>query len=281
MTDLIWLVPLGLVVGTLGTLIGAGGGFILVPVLLLLFPHMEPETVTSISLSVVFLNALSGSVAYARMKRIDYKSGLMFAAVAVPGSILGAWATHWISRAVFDGIFGSLLVALAIFLFVQSWMQRTPPAEGGASSDQAKGLHIRRHIIDFESIAYLFSYNPILGLVLSALIGFLSSFLGIGGGIFHVPLLATVLNFPVHIATATSHFVLALMTLSGTLVHLVDGTLSGSLIMVAGLGAGVIAGAQIGARLSNRVQGVLIIRVLAVTLSLVGLRLLLSLVWST
>jgi uncharacterized membrane protein YfcA len=61
----IWLIPLGLLIGMLGTLIGAGGGFVLLPVLLLLYPDADPDTVTSISLAVVFFNALSGSWAYA------------------------------------------------------------------------------------------------------------------------------------------------------------------------------------------------------------------------
>ena len=68
--EYLWLIPLGFVVGAYGTLIGAGGGFLLVPVLLLLYPRETPETITSISLAVVFFNALSGSIAYARMKRI-------------------------------------------------------------------------------------------------------------------------------------------------------------------------------------------------------------------
>ena len=67
------LVCLGLGVGFFGTLIGAGGGFILVPVLLLLYPSLRPEVVTSISLGVVLFNASSGSIAYASMKRIDYR----------------------------------------------------------------------------------------------------------------------------------------------------------------------------------------------------------------
>ena len=65
------LVALGLVVGAFGTLIGAGGGFVLAPVLLLLYPRDLPETITSICLAVVFFNALSGSWVYGRMARID------------------------------------------------------------------------------------------------------------------------------------------------------------------------------------------------------------------
>ena len=65
------LIPLGLVVGAYGTLVGAGGGFVLVPVLLLLYPDERPVDITAISLAVVFFNASSGSIAYARLRRID------------------------------------------------------------------------------------------------------------------------------------------------------------------------------------------------------------------
>lgn len=106
-------------VGTFGTLIGAGGGFILVPVLLLLYPDKSPETITSISLAVVFFNTLSGSFAYAKMKRIDYKSGVIFAVSTIPGSVLGAFTTSLIPRNVFDGVFGVLLIATSAFLMMK------------------------------------------------------------------------------------------------------------------------------------------------------------------
>ena len=68
------LVLLGFAVGAFGTLVGAGGGFILTPVLLVLYPHESPQTITAISLMAVFFNALSGTFAYARQRRIDYAS---------------------------------------------------------------------------------------------------------------------------------------------------------------------------------------------------------------
>ena len=89
--ELIWpaLILLGVVVGAYGTMIGAGGGFVLVPLLIILYPDLSPEAVTSISLAVVLLNALSGSVAYARQRRIDYKAGAIFATATVPGAAVG------------------------------------------------------------------------------------------------------------------------------------------------------------------------------------------------
>jgi len=69
------LIFFGFLVGTIGTMIGAGGGFILTPVLLLLYPDYGADAVTSISLTVTCANALSGSAAYARMKRINFRYG--------------------------------------------------------------------------------------------------------------------------------------------------------------------------------------------------------------
>ncbi len=269
MEQFLWLIPLGFAVGTFGTLIGAGGGFILVPVLLLLYPHSSPESITSISLATVFFNALSGSIAYARMKRIDFKSGWVFAVATIPGSILGAITTSWIPRRAFDIIFGVILTAIAILLFVK-------PKPGArreiAVTRLGLGKYFTREMIDAEGTQYTFSYNRPLGIVISVFVGYFSSLLGIGGGIIHVPALVHFLNFPVHLATATSHFILAIMALSGSIVHLATGTLRSGATITIGLAIGVLVGAQLGAKLSSRIHGVGIIKSLAVALCLVGVR---------
>src|SRR4030042_742288 len=115
MVQNIWLIPLGFFIGTYGTLIGAGGGFILMPILLLLYPKGNPELLTSISLAVVFFNAFSGSVAYTRMRRIDYRSGFLFSVATVPGAIFGALTTAYIPRWLFDVIFGVLMIVASAF----------------------------------------------------------------------------------------------------------------------------------------------------------------------
>lgn len=267
MEQFLWLVPLGFIVGTFGTLIGAGGGFILVPVLLLLYPDKSPETITSISLAVVFVNSFSGSIAYARMKKIDYKSGLIFAAATLPGSIAGSLITGYIPRNIFDGIFGMLLISGSIYLLIR-------PENKNSSKLRAIKHGVSRKVTDAEGNSYTFSYNIVQGIVISIFVGFASSLLGIGGGIIHVPVLIQVLNFPVHIATATSHFVLAVMSLSGTAVHIASGILSKSVLQTIALSLGVLFGAQLGARLSKKLKGGWIVRGLAVALGLAGIRIL-------
>ena len=267
MADFFGLAGLGLAVGAFGTLIGAGGGFVLVPVLLILYPEDSPALVTGISLAVVFFNATSGSVAYARMGRVDIRSGLMFAAATIPGAVLGALATAWIQRRTFDIVFGALLTAGSVYLFLRPKGPATPLRQ------RHTGRFLRT-VVERDGTTRSWSYNPYLGVGISVLVGFASSLLGIGGGIIHVPVLAQLLDFPVHIATATSHFTLAIMALVGTLVHLAQGELAPGFGRIVPLAIGVVGGAQIGAALSQRVKGVWIMRGLAVALGLVGVRIL-------
>lgn len=266
MVHYLWLSALGFLLGGIGTLMGAGGGFILMPVLLLLQPDWSPESITSISLAVVFFNALSGSWAYARMARIDYKSGLLFASATLPGAIFGALTTGYVPRRTFDGVFGLLLLTAAVYLFLHR--------DHGISFSGRKGKrHITRTVVEKNGKVHTFSYDPRIGMTLSLFVGYISSLLGIGGGIVHVPALVRLLNFPVHIATATSHFILAIMALTGTMVHIATGSFTHEGVRwTIYLASGVLLGAQAGAAFSTRVHGVWIIRLLAIALAFVGIR---------
>jgi uncharacterized membrane protein YfcA len=259
---------LGFAVGAFGTLVGAGGGFILTPVLLLLYPSSSPALITAISLVVVFFNASSGTAAYARQHRVDYRSGLIFAACTLPGSIVGVILAGKVSRPTFDVIMGVALVVLA------SWLLAGQKDAG----EGTEGIGVKRVITDSEGNTYRYQARTRTGALLSVGVGFISSFLGIGGGVVHVPLLVGVLGFPTHIATATSHFVLAFMALAATITHILTGTFHHmvGLRRAAALSVGVVIGAQLGARLSKRLSGQLIQRLLAAGLLLLGARLIFS-----
>jgi uncharacterized protein len=244
------------------------GGFLLVPVLLFMYPNESPASITSTSLTVSFFNALSGSVAYSRMKRIDYRSGLLFASTAIPGAIIGAFIVDYLNRGVFQYIFGSVLIMVSVYLLVL-------PARKLTGSFLSK-WPAHRNITDGQGHLYSYSFNLPLGMTIAFFVGVLSSILGIGGGIIHVPALTQILNFPVHLATATSHFMVAITTASGIGTHLVKGTYSTEFARVAVLSVSAVIGAQFGARLSNRVKGTLIVRMLAIGLTIVAIRLLIA-----
>ena len=247
------------------------------PILLLIYPNEKTELITSISLTVVFFNALSGSLAYARMKRVDYKSGILFSIATIPGAILGALSTAYVPRGVFDLLFGVLMIVAAIYLWTSGGEESAVRSyRKGDSDSDPRPRRMVRDLTDAEGVRYHYAYNPVTGVLLSLVVGFISSLLGVGGGFIHVPILTRLLDFPVHIATATSHFVLAIMSLTGTLVHVAQGVFVRGLRRTALLAIGVLIGAQAGAWMSNRVGGKMIIRGLAVALAFVGVRLIVS-----
>ena len=262
------LLILGVVVGAFGTLVGAGGGFVLVPLLALLEPALATAAVTGVSLAVVAFNATSGALAYARDRRVDYRSGIPFALATLPGSVLGAIITQYLDRRWFDIAFSVLLVALAGLLITRG--EAVPRAELAEGSGR---WHRHRELTDRAGTLHRYRVHMPTGVAISFVVGFASSLLGIGGGIIHVPVLIGVLGFPTHIATATSHFVLAIMATAGTITHIVAGDLVGLERQTILLGVGAVVGAQLGARLSTKVHGLLIVRALAVGLAFVGLRL--------
>lgn len=269
MLQYLWLIPWGFVIGAYGTLIGAGGGFILVPLLILLYPDESRVTITSISLAVVFFNALSGSAAYARMGRVDYRTGLIFSAAAVPGAVLGALSTAFIPRRVFDAAMGIVMIAASLFLLFHGAEEKEPRPRKGR-----RGIH--RVLVEDDGTRHEYAFSPAAGVGLSIGVGYFSSLLGIGGGIIHVPAMVHLLNFPVHIATATSHFILAIMALTGTIVHIVTGNFQRGSRRTIALAVGVVLGAQLGAWLAKRIHGRWILRGLALALCLLGIRLLLT-----
>ena len=267
------LIITGFLIGIFGTLIGAGGGFILVPILILSYPELSAESITAISMAIVAANAISGSIAYARSGRIDFKAGLLFALFTIPGSVLGVLTTQFIPRHLFNILFGILLVALSAYLFFRHNKTQPPIL---ANVDKKRWKH--HELVDAAGVSHRYTYNQTKGIIISILVGYLSPVLGIGGGIIHVPALVQWLQFPVFVATATSHFILAIMATVSVIVHAVKGSYHDPKIlhMVIGLTIGVIPGAQIGAWLSHKIKGHTIIRVLAVCLGLVGIRILLS-----
>src|SRR5262249_12608906 len=139
-----------------------------------------------------------------------------------------------------------------------------PPAPGQAT----------RHLRERDGTEHRYRPRVGRGMLVSVAVGWLSSLLGIGGGILHVPAVVYLLGFSAHVATGTSHAVLALLSLAAVCVHAADGTLAPVLPRVLPIGAGALLGAQVGARLSRRVQPRWILRGLGFALVAVGIRLL-------
>ena len=257
------LAGLGLVASTWGALIGAGGGFIIVPFLLFFDRSLSPAVVTAVSLIAVFSNGISGAIAYAKLHRIDYRTGLIFLVATLPGGVIGALLVNHINMGLFQVVFGVLLVLVSIYVFARPRRQaQTRVASHGSP----------RRLVDSRGTVYEYRVNLALGSGITFLIGFLASMLGVGGGIFGVPVFVYLLGMPILVATATSQFILIGTSGVANITNILEGDLNGVWTTALALTIGAVVGGQIGARISQRVSTAWVSRALAVGLLLVGLR---------
>jgi uncharacterized membrane protein YfcA len=262
------LLPLGLASGAYGTIIGAGGGFVLVPALLL-FSDKPADELTGISLTVVLLTGISASIAYGRQRRIDYLTALLLGSATVPGGILGALAVNSVPRPAFDVVFGVLLLAVGTsILRRRDAIAVRPPLTGPGV------LH--RDLAAEDEVTYHYAYPVWQGLGLSGGIGFFAALFGIGGGVIQVPMMITVLRIPLPVAVATSTLMIIFVSASAVAVHVVGGQLTGENALIALLlAAGAVPGAQLGAFLARRFASTTVTGLLVAALALVGIRLIL------
>lgn len=220
MIDQLWLIPLGFAAGILGSMIGLGGGIIVVPVLTFLgFP---PTLAASNGLFAAFSNAVASTFSYSRQKRIEYSLGLKLGLLSIPGTVIGAYVSSDVTPAIFKVLFGLLLVSSAAYIFLRKKIE-------------AKEKTLSKQMIVFAIGASFFA-------------GIISSFFGIGGGIVFVPLMVVGMGMTMKKAAPTSQFILLFASLSGIIVHSILGHPD---FMQAGLLAlGAFIGGLVGARLS-------------------------------
>jgi len=246
----------GVLAGSYGTIVGAGGGFIFVPALLIFF-NMSPALAAGSGLVIVLINALTGVTGYAKQKRIDYKAGIHIGSGAIPGSFAGVWLLKFQASesTAFFWIFATILVSLGVFLFIKNFSIKNI-SETAAVREQ-----------DVETSLLSSKWFLPIGFFL----GILSSYLGIGGGWLLVPILIYMFRFPTHIATATSIFSLCLYTSTGVILQILYDHVDWLTVLWGGLG--IILGAHLGVSISNRISSKVIIQMLSILLIVMGVRL--------
>ncbi len=256
----ILLVLVGMLAAVSGAIAGLGGGFIIVPILALMYT-MPVSQISGTSMAVLFVSAISSTWAYARQKRIDYRSGLAFSVAMIPGSVLGAWTTSVVGSRVF-------FIALGLFLMLMAIVINFKPSKSRGGFLRPK---VTRSFMDASGLEHRYAFNLWFGSGVAFFVGFISSLFGIGGGSVMVPTMILFLAFPPHIATATSMFSILLSSLVGTISHVVlNHVLWGTFIWLA---IGALVGGQIGAKLASKIPGLIIVRILSVCLFIVAIRL--------
>ena len=129
--EFLFFLIVGVCVGTFGTLIGLGGGLILVP--LFMYTMYSPDgskifsTVQQIigtSLFAVACNAVSGAYAYMKQRRIMFRAAIPFALSTIPGAFCGSFVSKYFTGPSFSIAFGCLLAVLGCFMYWKSNSKR-------------------------------------------------------------------------------------------------------------------------------------------------------------
>ncbi|MFN8944013.1 MAG: sulfite exporter TauE/SafE family protein [Pseudobdellovibrionaceae bacterium] len=243
---------LGLGTGVIGTIVGAGGGFLLTPVFLFLFPVMSPIHLTALSLLAVCANSTSGSLGYAFRKQVHWPSVILFAVTAIPGVLIGVPLLEYLPRRQFEITFAVFLVFMSVFIWWRSFRKKTDAT----------------HPNQFWNLK-----NQFIGGFVSFFVGIISSLFGIGGGIVHVPLLSELLKYPIHLAAGTSHSILAITSAVAVVMHFYLDGFNHLESFTPYLIVGLVVGAQGGAMFAKKVSSAWILRGLGLALMLVALRL--------
>jgi hypothetical protein len=224
MFEQLWLIPLGFVAGILGSIIGFGGGTIIVPVLT--FVGFPPTLAVGNSLFAAFSNSVASTTMYAKQKRIEYSLGWKLGLMSVPGTILGAIISSDLSPMIFKILLALVLLSSASYILLKRKIEEKP-------------IDVSRMLLIFSAGASFFS-------------GVIASLFGVGGGIIFVPLMVVVLGLSMKRAAPTSQFILMFTCFSGLIVHSILGHPDYYQALLLSIGA--FAGGILGARLSLEIK---------------------------
>lgn len=242
---------IGFLAAFIGSLVGLGGGIILVPTLLLFheyvpaFQWATPQAIVGISLITMIFTGLSSTLAYLKMKRVDIKTGIIFLSGSLPGSILGAWLNTLVNVKQFSLYFGILMIIVFCLMLVDR--DKLQKKKLYNSDDKS----VRSFTIDGTTYHYRVPFIP--GFILAIIVGMLSGMFGIGGGTISVPAMILFFGIPVQVAIATSMFMIFFISIFSASTHIFLGNIVWAYVLFFIIGSYI--GGTVGAKTNALFKG--------------------------
>lgn len=262
------LLTIGFAVAVPSSMAGLGGGYLIVPILILIF-QLPAQNAVAISLVAICGTTVSATIAYVRQKRVDYLLGLLYDVFDIPGVTIGAYLTTLFPSNLLAGIVGGFIMFMSVIFIMRN--EKSPAEKHGASEVGDRSW--KRMKVD--SSGRIFKYgirSPYLTFVSSFAGGLATGLCGLGGGITDT-ITMVLLGVPPHIAVASSEFAMALTNGTGVIAH---GLLNNILIDYAFLiTTGTIVGAQVGSYFAKRVKEKTLRKILALIAFFMGIGLVL------
>lgn len=281
--DALVIVLLGAAVGMLSGMFGVGGGFLTTP--LLIFYGIPPMVAAASASTQVTGASVSGVFAHMKRGGVDFRMGAVLVAGGLVGTLVGAvlfklleaWGQidtviNILYVLMLGGIGGLMMRESLGAVLATRRGQPVPAAKRGHHPLVAKLPWPWRF---YRSGLYI---SPLAPLILGFITGILTMLLGVGGGFIMVPAMLYILGMSAQVVVGTSLFQILFVTMGSTMVHSLT-TKAVDIVLAVFLLIGSVTGAQIGARVAQRMKPEYLRLFLASIVLLVAIRMALGLGW--
>ncbi len=255
----------GTFIGTIGALLGLGGGVFLIPFLVFVF-NLPMHQAIATSIVAVIATSSAGAAVNIEKQTVNLRLGMVLEVATVSGAILGGLTANYLSSDTLAKIFATLLLVVASVMIRRNLhKEKDAPLAldgvlAGSFDDPATSQTVR------------YSVKRLPGLLaVSVIAGNISGLLGVGGGIFKVPAMNLLSGVPMKAATATSNFMIGVTAAASAFIYFANGHLNPLIGATAGLG--VLGGSFLGVQVSRKVHGRMLTWIFAVVLLIMALRL--------
>jgi uncharacterized membrane protein YfcA len=236
--------------GFLGSLLGLGGGIVVVPALTLLL-HVDVRLAIGASVISVIATSSGAAAAYVRERMTNLRVAMFLEIGTTSGALTGAYLAGVVHPRSLFVVFGIVLAYSAVAMLRERHSADARPRSlvadrlllHGTYVDEAKGG---------GEILYKVG-RPTVGLGLMYVAGAASGLLGIGSGALKVPALDLAMGLPIKVSTATSNFMIGVTAAASAGVYFARGQIDP--FIAAPVAVGVLIGATLGSRLLGRLHG--------------------------
>jgi hypothetical protein len=242
----------GMAAGLFGSLLGLGGGILIVPLLTLVF---NLPVLTAVGVSLICVIVTSGAAAGVYLERhvANLRLGMTLELFTAIGALVGGLVAFLLPERLLEVLFSALLLYVsATMLRRRDGGEQDAPAVLPDGSDPASTSATGR---SFESSLSGPDYRVRrlgFGLVGSVGAGVVSALLGIGGGLIKVPVMHVVMDVPLRVATATSNLMIGITASASAIIYLLRGGIDA--YVAAPTAIGVFLGASLGSRIAHRID---------------------------
>jgi uncharacterized membrane protein YfcA len=243
----IFLLAGGFVAGTFGSMLGLGGGVLLIPFLVMVLDIPMHQAIAT-SIIAVIATSSAGAAMNLERRIVHMRLGMLLEIATVTGAIFGGITANYLSANILAKLFSGLLFLVALIMIWRARQHKgqepiyTDGTLPGSFYDDASR----------KTIHYTVKKIPV-AMLISIVAGNVSGLLGVGGGIFKVPAMNIISGIPMKAATATSNFMIGVTAAASAFIYFAHGHLNPFIASTAALG--VLAGSMTGVRISRRIHG--------------------------